>query len=490
MKLLLDTNILISLEPTRPSDVEATSAVGTTVIRQANAQGHELYIHPLARKELSGDRDSERAAARQMLLNKYSVLPHPPDLSPELTQTLGSTKPHSNNWVDHHLAQALLSNAVDWLVTEDIPLRKKIRRLGQDNRVLTIAEAAQLLLDLSDQEVEPPPAVRTVLAHVIRDEDPILESFRRDYPNFDEWLTRCKRQHRLSWIIGDPQEGLRALTIVKKDEEDPPRELTGRVLKICSFKVAEQANGFRYGELLLRAIFDYATRNDYDGLFVTAFEKYQRLIELLQLFGFQVSENRTSLGELILVKALKPGPSSQDLSPLELHVRYGPRHFETEAPWYLVPIQPRYSSVLFPETTQQDTLFPGRHPFGNAIRKAYLCNSQVRTIEPGDVLAFYRSQERQGLISLGIVEEALVSDNPDEIARAVGKRTVYSLTEIRELAEKPNPVLVILFRHAYDLAPYIGREVLERHDVFRQPPQSIVRIRRGGLRWIKQKLTT
>lgn len=489
MKLLLDTNILIALEPTRPSDVEPTSAAGADFIRYANEQGHGLYIHPLARKELGGDRDPERAAARQLLLSKYPELPNPPKLSSELNQELGPTEKYSNDWVDHHLVQALISNAVDWLVTEDTPLRKKIRRLGHGNRVLTVAEAAQLLADLSDQIVQPPPAVQAVAAHVIRDKDPILESFRDNYPKFDEWLTRCKRQHRPAWIIGDPEAGLHAFTIVKTDETESPPELAGRIMKICSFKVAEEANGFRYGELLLKAIFDYAAQNSYDGLFVTVFEKYDRLIDLLQLFGFQLSQASTDLGEWILIKQLKPETDSQNLSPLELHIRFGPRFFETEVPWYLVPIQPRYSSILFPETTEQDSLFPGKHPFGNAIRKAYLCNSQIREISEGAVLAFYRSQQQRGLVSIGIVEETLVSSDPDEIARAVGKRTVYSLSEIQKLCEK-SPVLTILFRRAFVLDPYIERRSLERHDVFHKPPQSIVRIRPGGLRWLKQKLIT
>jgi hypothetical protein len=82
------------------------------------------------------------------------------------------------------------------------------------------------------------------------------------------------------------------------------------------------------------------------------------------------------------------------------------------------------------------------------------------------VLLFYQSVTNRGAIALGIVEETLVSSSPDEVVRAVGKRTVYSLEEIRGLCR--SPVLVILFRQARALAHPIPVEELVENGVFKE----------------------
>ena len=78
--------------------------------------------------------------------------------------------------------------------------------------------------------------------------DPILSSFRDDYSDFDNWFAKCQQQHRVTWIIMGEGDTLAALTIVK--EESTVRNLaSGKVLKICSFKVSEDCNRCRCGPI-------------------------------------------------------------------------------------------------------------------------------------------------------------------------------------------------------------------------------------------------
>ena len=169
-------------------------------------------------------------------------------------------------------------------------------------------------------------------------------------------------------------------------------------------------------------------------------------------------------------------PSEEDrsaMTPMDFHRRYGPRFLKMDgAQSYVVPIKPEFHALLFPDAEEQLSLSAGAHPFGNSIRKAYLCHAQVRQVQPGDVLLFYRSHQGQGVRIVGVAEDTLVSDNAATIARFVGTRTVYSYKQIQEMAAKP--VLVILFRQARILTPAVPLKDLRSNGVVRGVPQSIV----------------
>lgn len=487
MKLLIDTNILIPLEPTSPADREPLTEPATTLARLCAELGHPLYVHPASFQDLAKDTDAQRTELRRLLLQKYPVLPDPPEADWALAGSLGSPPVGTNDWIDNQLVVALHGDAVDFLVSEDRKLRNKARRVGLADRTLTVHEAIGLLNDLYERVPGPPPAVRATKAHAIHASDPILQSFREDYPAFDKWLQKCKLEHRLTWVIDGDHPYVAAFCIVKTEESDI-QGLEGKVLKLCSFKVSERHNGLRYGELLLKAVFEHAHQNRYDWMFITVFERHAILTQLLDEFGFVRLYERTKLGELILAKRLRPYKKDIDLlTPLEYYVRYGPAHFIVDTvSWYAVPIQPRFATLLFPETAPQLPLFVGVHPFGNAIRKAYLCNAPIRNLDAGDVLLFYQSGQASRAVALGVVEATTVSSSPDEVARVVGKRTVYSLGDIRDLCDRP--VLAILFRQCRALNPPIPGDELVAGGVFKRAPQTIMQIGENGKAWLRVKI--
>jgi len=487
MNILLDTNIFIPLEPTDIKEISQYSGLAKRLHRLAVEARVGIYLHPAIAKDIDRDTSQERARLHKDLLEKYSYLPDPPQIAAKIEKVLGKVIKDSNDWVDHLLLAALDADAVDFLITEDRNLKKKAERLGHDDRVLTISEGVDVISDLFECLTLPPPAVQMTRAHTLNADDPIFQSFRQDYPSFNGWLTKCKREHRLSWTIGGDEGKLAAFCIVKKEDDNPYGLGTG-VLKICSFKVSDSFNGFRYGELLLKAVFDYAYENKYKWSYITAFEKHGKLIELLRDFGFYYLERRSALGELIMVKPLTQDGKSTGLDPLSYHIRHGPGFFRLDVPWYLIPIRYEYAAVLFPETASNLDLFPGRHAFGNALRKAYLCHSPTKSIAQGCILLFYRSHQERGIVAIGIAEETFRSKYPDEIARKVAKRTVYSFDEIEKLCQ--SEVLGILFRQAKIIKPPLPPEELINKGVFFRPPQSITGIKEGSLEWLKNRLMT
>ncbi len=485
LRLLVDTNVVIPLEPLATRSVEASSKTAMDLARRAQESGALVLLHPAQRDDIERDRDESRRDLRRLQLQRYPKLEAPPPIPRRMIELLGDPPTHSNDAVDHALLAAVLQNAVHLLVTEDSALLSKARRLGIERRVLRIGEALALFPDAT-QARELPGAARRTFAHEVSLDDPILASLRADYaPGFDSWWEKCQRERRVAFTIAGDADGIAALAVLHP-EPSPPAGLAGRVLKICTFKVAERFSGYRMGELLLKSVLNEAQDADHDHCFVTVLPKHARLIELFEDYGFEDRGAWNESGERWLARPLRPEALGQTaiaaLEPLPYHVRLGPRHLRHDVPWHLVPIQPKYSDVLFPESAIQGSVFRGRHPYGNAMRKAYLCHAPIRSLTPGSALAFYRSTRRRGLIAVGVLEEARALESAESVVEFVARRTVYSLAEIRDLARKP--VLALLFRHAWSFKPEIKVGELTAAGLFARPPQSIMRLGAEGGRWI------
>jgi hypothetical protein len=485
MKFLIDTNIFIPLEPTSHSEIESGTLTAAQFNRLTIESGHQVYVHPVTLLDIKQDQDQNRRKMREILFEKYPKLPDPPEVFSDLSNILGNPSPYTNDWIDNHLIAALASNAVDLLVTEDRKIHKKAQRLDLQERVTTVIDAISILQNLFDRSPIPPPAVKETKAHTLDENDPIFDSFRSDYPGFNDWLNRCKLDHRHTWVIEGNNKHLAAVCIIKPEKD--VLSLSGKVLKICSFKVSENHGGNRFGELLLKTIFAYVEKNKYNWIYVTVFERHSNLLGLLTDFGFK-NIGISKLGENILAKPLIFSEDDLNkMSPLDFNISFGPSAIKfMDVPAFIVPIQPRYHRILFPEMEKQFELIPGLYPYGNAIRKAYLSNSIIRKIEPGSTLLFYRSEDLQSIAVLGVVEGTLVSSSPVEIARYVGKRTVYMFKEIETMCKKP--VLAILFRQARILNNPIPFKELVKNDIIKKAPQSIATIPKEAFQWLQSRI--
>ena len=491
LKLLLDTNAFIALEPASTA-IEPGLHHGAELARLAAEGGHRLFLHEGTRRDFARDRDMGRRQAHLALVGKYSVLSGlPKSTEIELISRVGlpaPPAPDSNDAVDLEMLAAVAANAVDYLVTDDARLRGRARRARLADYVLPLAEAVQVLRDLSREPVTPPPAVEHVVSYQLDPRDPLFESLREDYPGFDAWFEGVRKAHRPAWVIRDDDAGYAGVMLVK-DETDGPYGLPGKVLKLSTFKVTDEAHGRRYGELLLKTLFNHTQHHGHNAIYVTVFEKHQTLIDLLSAFGFR-DHAHTPVGELVLAKRRRPSAGDAGDNPLQFHVDFGPPAIDTMAPFFVVPVEPRWHNALFPDYPGQLSLLTGEHPYGNALRKAYLSNAATRRITTGATLLFYRSRERSAITVVGVVEEVFESRNPEEIARHVGRRTVYTLDDIAAKCGSARPVLAILFRQDRLLEQPWPRRELEAAGVLHGSPQSITQVNsEEGRRWLQERLT-
>jgi predicted RNA-binding protein with PUA-like domain len=492
MNFLIDTNIVIPLEPASKFDLEINTKTALKFHNLCTKSGNNLYIHPEITVDIGSDKDAERKALRRTLITRYHVLESPPLPTILDSSIISPAKEGSNSWVDNCLLAALQGDLADYLVSEDIGIHKKAKKIGLDSRVLLLSDAIELLQDLFDKSPPSHPIVSTQYVYEIDTNDPIFESLRADYGSiiFEKWLRKCKTEHRQAYVVRSPTGELAGI-LIWKPEESLPNGKKGKVLKICTFKVSDMYGGNRIGELLLKPLFEYTEHNKYQFSYFTAFPKQTQLIAFANDFGFFEIENRDSPEEIALCKKFEYSREDEEnLSPLEFHIKFGPRiaSFENNKS-FVVPIRPKYHLTLFPELGPiQTSIIPFQlKPCGNAIRKAYICNAMIKKIRVGDNLFFYRSQDISAITSVGIVEDIVRSRDASEIARFVGKRTVYPFSEIEELC-RTNEVLAILFRMVKAADPYIRLETLKKNVILKAQPQSITELKETAIQWLRQHI--
>jgi L-amino acid N-acyltransferase YncA len=481
MKFLIDTNIFIKAEPTSPEELEPLAEHVADVLREIGETGNQTYVHPASIEDINNDERPSRRELRKDLFRKYPILKNPPDYEKIMSDKVQAPR-NSHDLVDYWLVAAVVGEAVDFLISEDAGVHKLARKVGMADRVVTIACAVDVVETLSAVIPVPPPAVKSLLAYELNENDVIFDSFRADYAGFDNWLAKCKREHRQAWIIRGNADWYAGVCIVKKASRDS--------LKICSFKVADRFRGNKFGELLLKTIFDYCFKNGIKEAYLTIFDKYDLLIQLLEDFGFARKGKRKDTDELVMVKnfAVSPGDFIIDDS-LEFNIKLGPQALSLSgASCFLLPIYPDYHAMLFPEYEQQLSLIPGGTSCGNSIKKAYVCRSRVRKIQPGSVLLFYKILPFQEVSSVGVTESTLVTSKADEMLRFVAKRTVFSMRQIEELCS--DRCLGILFRQAFEIGKPITLQELRRNASLRGSPQQIMKLPEGSKEWVKTRIGT
>jgi L-amino acid N-acyltransferase YncA len=440
--------------------------------------------------DLKHDSDIARLATNLQLAKKYPLLADMEPLSDllvALDETFHPLSQGSNDDLDLRVLTALWKNAVHYLITDDVRLRKRAVRADLGDRVFTLAEAKALLAWRATADITPPPAVMKVRRYELDHKDSLFDSLREDYPGFDKWFSDPSKSQRLAWVIRQEPGGYAGLMIFK-DIGDNEFVSVGKVMKVSTFKVVEDARGRNYGELLLKTLFLKAKNGGWDNIFVTVFAKHTRLVNLFSDFGFEAHPERSKLDELVLVKSLRP--DSDNYQPLGYHVRFGPPQIKPGSPVFLVPIVPAWHDILFPDWDAGSRLDidESHRAYGNSLRKAYVCLSGTRKLGVGSTVVFYRSQDRRAATVVGVVEAIQVSSDPYETYSFVSRRTVQPEDINNMLSRGRRPLLAVLFRQDRLLDPPWPLTELTANGVASAAPQSITEVKGGGKAWIHSML--
>jgi hypothetical protein len=156
------------------------------------------------RDDLLQGKDPIRKKQRLAELAKFHELAEAP-LEKDLVQRAGRSVDGSNDHRDLRVLAALDCGAATHLITEDARLRRRAARAGLAEAVLTLAEAVDLLLGFAPAESTPPPRVTKPPTYTLNADQPLFNDLRGDYPGFNEWLTKVRREgeSRACYLIRD-----------------------------------------------------------------------------------------------------------------------------------------------------------------------------------------------------------------------------------------------------------------------------------------------
>ena len=451
MNILIDTNILIPLEDTgRKLDSKFAQ-----LKRMVDQLGYRLYIHPAQFDDVNRDRNIERREFMLSRAQQYHLVPNPPELNEAERLRNGWAQTNDNGRVDNLLLHALHRGAVHLLISEDAGIRTKAAQVAIQERVYRLEQVLEALAKSAQpQQFDVPFGIKQRFLHEFDVRGSFFDSLRQGYAGFDRWYLSGAREQRQCWSIANEScTEIFALCIFKTENSpsvtDDGHALPGMTLKLCTLKVAEEVQGRKVGERLLHTAFKYAVEHHFDWLYIHSnFKHHGHLKHLCEAYGFsKVGEYN---GDEVHAKPMRPGLLADPPSAIEYAIQNYPFYRNDDSiSRYLIPIQPGYHETLFPDVSDWSMgLFREDNstlrPQSNTIKKAYLCHSPITTIKPGDLVLFYRSDDRRSVEVLGVVETAVRSADIGEVMALVAKRTVYDMNELTELVG--SGVLVILFR--------------------------------------------
>ncbi len=470
MRALLDTNILIH----REASVVVRQEIGL-LFNWLDQLGVEKWIHPVSVSEIAQHQDERVRRSFAAKLASYRRIEAVALLAPEIQGISFALDKTDNDRRDSAILNELFVRHVDLLISEDRGIARKAHRLGIGHQVFTIdaylEKAAAENPGLVDYQVL---SVRKTLFGRVTLNDSFFDSFRADYPPFDQWFT--SKSQEAAYVCFEGAKLVAFLYLKVESEREPYSDITPqfspkRRLKIGTLKV--DLNGFKLGERFLKIVFDNALRQYVDEIYVTIFRRsvlQDRLIHLLEDFGFIYhGEKRNAFGnEDVYVRDMTRGFNNSSPCLTFPYVSRSARAF-------LVPIYPQYHTELLPDSilnTESPANFIEHEPHRNAIRKVYVSRSHFKDLQSGDIIVFYRTggYYKSVVTTLGIVEEVYRDLSSElQFISLCRQRSVFSDQQLRQhwRHSTANRPFVVDFLYAYSFPKRPNMEALIKNGVIK-----------------------
>lgn len=479
-KALLDTNIIIYSEDDKILDENIQD-----LFQLSRKYKIDCYFHKKSIVDISKDKKYRRKQIILSKIKKYPELPFYKKPDEEYFKICGKPK-SQNDLIDDFILFSIKKGAADYLVTEDRGIFSKALKLNLEDRVFFVKEFCEFLRSNYELKFPTLPTLERIKVKKLSLSDPIFDSIRRDYPEFNKWFKKISTEDREAWVSFSGKK-ISSICIF-----DPNNSGYKEQMKICTFKVDDRHQGVKLGELLLQQAIRFAYFNKKEAAYVEIKKKEENdyLINWFASFGFQHDgERNVSLGipDSVMVKRTLPVSENivETSNILEIDIKHFP--YFVKPPYvdaFLIPIKPTYAKILFPDLESQLKIpgLEGILPCGNAIKKCYVCKSNTKKIKKGDLLFFYESERNKAVISSGFVEDIIISKMAKDIQKFIGKRSVYSDKNIKRMQDGRD-IIALKFRYCGGLIKTSGGllkpisisiETLKRKKVLTVPPRSIL----------------
>lgn len=314
-----------------------------------------------------------------------------------------------------HLA-LLLENKVDYYITDSPLIISIARKLDLDHRVFSVESYLdRCSTEFRDKDPNKGLVIKYGKFRNLNLQDEFFDSFKKDYKEYLDWFHR--KQDDYVYYSQNSKGKIHALLKLKiEDNPDQfddiiPIMSENRCLKISSFKI--NVTGSKLSERFMRIIFKTAIQEKVDSIYVTIFnneKKKQRLIDLLQTWGFFEYGHKTGSNEIVLKRHFEKKINSvsclsSDIFDKVFVKNYYPFH-SPQLGVYLVPLRQSYLGLLLGDESILE-IKSDINPYRNSISKVIAIKNSQERIIPGVILLFYRMthvKDDRGLVGVGIVE--------------------------------------------------------------------------------------
>ena len=297
---------------------------------------------------------------------------------------------------------------------------------------------------------------------------PFFNDLKNSYSEFTSW--KKKKRDETVFVTYDNDNNLIGFMYLKIENgpivDISPSLNDKKVLKVGTFKI--EAHGTKLSDRYIKKIFDMAIANSIKYVYVTVFEKHEKLIKRLCEYGFiKYGEKITDNGrEEVFLKNFVTQNNN-------IYLDYPVVNVQDNNIW-LLGIYPEYHTKLFPDSALRtenhilNQLINDVTP-ANSIKKIYIARMQgMEQISRNDVVVIYRTAEKgksaeysSVATSICIVDKNKSINSFKNIDEFLdySKYSIFSEKELKiEFANKNNYVIKMTYNVALD-------KRITRHDL-------------------------
>jgi len=291
--------------------------------------------------------------------------------------------------------------------------------------------------------------------------DPFFDSLKKDYVEFEDWF---KRKGNERAFLFEDDEGVQAFLYLKVEEEEltniTPTLPCKKRIKIGTLKI--NARGTKFGDRFIKKAIDYAIFNEVDELYVTVFPKHDKLIKILENYGFKITGTKATANGIENVMTKSISKKNYDSTATISH-NYPLINKQVNS--HLLGIYPSFHTRLFPDSilnTEDSSQVIMDVSYANSIEKVYICKmGKVANIRPGENVVIYRTGEYGKPAEYSAVATSICTaievktkndfNNVEELIEYCKKTSIFTQSEIKKFYKENDTVIVIKMLYCYAL---------------------------------------
>lgn len=319
--------------------------------------------------------------------------------------------------------------------------------------------------------------------------DGFFDSLKEDYPGFESWFEGKSRSGATAFVSKDEDGKVEAFVYVKDEECEAVGNLPAEPrMKIGTIKISPGSEGTRLGEGGIGLALWKWQRSPLDQIYLTVFPKQEKLIGLIERYGFVWKGDKG--GERVYLKDKRELDYSDNDIPWLKSFPYLDPDFKRGV---YIPIYAGFHDNMFAyselSNTEQKT---DPLPVANGVMKVYIATPYEHIdYRPKDVALVYRVAESEtnktylsAVTSFCTVtgvewfkKDGIVLGGKtfEDFVDSVGNKTVYGDDELSKSFKKRNVCTITLLYNGYfGEGRNVNHKWLESKGFFKDHPYKII----------------